>query len=99
VIFTTLDSGASYTLKGLCEDKIDYLIIDEACQATESSCLIPLSLKPKIVIMVGDHRQLPPITFSKNAIETNFSRPFFERLFLLFLKNSMVNVHYHMLDV
>ena len=49
--------------------------------------------------MVGDHRQLPPITFSKNAIETNFSRPFFERLFLLFLKNSMVNVHYHMLDV
>ena len=33
---------------------VDYLIIDEACQAVETSSLIPFDLEPKKVIMVGD---------------------------------------------
>ena len=33
---------------------LDYLIIDEACQAIEQLTLVPFSLGPKRVIMVGD---------------------------------------------
>ena len=59
---------------------IDYLIVDEACQAIEPSCLIPFNLEPKRVILVGDQNQLPATTYSDNAIETNFARSLFERL-------------------
>jgi superfamily I DNA and/or RNA helicase len=34
--------------------KIDYLIVDEACQCVELSNLIPFCLNPKRVILVGD---------------------------------------------
>ena len=61
---------------------IDYLIIDEACQATEPSCLIPFNLNPKKVILVGDQNQLPATTYADNALETNYARSFFERLLL-----------------
>jgi len=35
-------------------DMIDYLIIDEACQCVEPTCLLPFNLNPKNVILVGD---------------------------------------------
>jgi superfamily I DNA and/or RNA helicase len=38
----------------LVKDAVDYLIVDEACQATELNCLIPMELNPKRVILVGD---------------------------------------------
>ena len=57
-----------------------YLIVDEACQCTEPSALIPLSLGTKKVIMVGDYMQLPATVFAENASKTLFNRSFFERL-------------------
>ena len=53
VICTTLSMAGIERLdiqKGL----VDYLIVDEACQAVEPSCLIPFELAPKRVILVGD---------------------------------------------
>ena len=38
----------------LLKDKIDYLIIDEACQAIEPNTLIPCEMNPRHVILVGD---------------------------------------------
>ena len=38
----------------LIKDSVDYLIIDEACQAVEPAALIPLELNPGRVILVGD---------------------------------------------
>lgn len=38
----------------LIRNGVDYLIIDEACQAIEPSSLIPFDLGPKRVILVGD---------------------------------------------
>jgi len=60
--------------------EFDYLIIDEACQCTEPSTLIPFSHSPKRVILVGDHMQLPATTMSDNSDKTGFSRSLFERL-------------------
>mmetsp|Transcript_1814 Transcript_1814/g.2603 ORF Transcript_1814/g.2603 Transcript_1814/m.2603 type:complete len:85 (+) Transcript_1814:2703-2957(+) len=71
---------------------IDYLIIDEACQAIEPSCLIPFNLEPKRVILVGDQNQLPATTYSDNAMETNFARSLFERLLLGGYKKTMLTI-------
>lgn len=57
--------------------KFDIAIIDEAGQSTEISCLIPIS-KSKKVILIGDHKQLPPTVMSKEAKELSIS--LFERM-------------------
>jgi len=62
------------------KDKIDYLIVDEACQCIEPSALIPFCLNPERVILVGDQKQLPATIFSKNARDTGYARSLFERL-------------------
>jgi superfamily I DNA and/or RNA helicase len=59
---------------------ISHLIIDEACQATEPSALMPFTWNPRKAIIVGDHQQLPATTFSNNAFKTKFDRSLFERL-------------------
>lgn len=60
-------------------DKIDFdlVLIDEAGQSTEPSCLIPIS-KSKKVILVGDHKQLPPTILSPEA--KDLSQSMFERM-------------------
>ena len=75
---------------------IDYLIVDEACQAIEQSCLIPFNLDPKRVILVGDQNQLPATTYSDNALETKFARSLFERLLLIGYEKTMLTIQYRM---
>jgi predicted DNA helicase len=58
--------------------KFDLVLIDEAGQSTEPSCLIPISKAGK-VIMVGDHKQLPPTILSQDAKDLSVS--LFERMF------------------
>ncbi|RLF67092.1 MAG: IGHMBP2 family helicase [Thermoplasmata archaeon] len=63
VICATNSSAGLDILEG---EVFDVLIIDEATQATEPSCLIPL-VKAKKVILIGDHKQLPPTILSESA--------------------------------
>lgn len=44
----------------------DLVILDEAAQAPEYSCWLPIMLGKKL-IMAGDHKQLPPIMLSDKA--------------------------------
>ncbi len=60
--------------------QFEYLIVDEACQTTEPSTLIPFALGAKRVILVGDQNQLPATTLSENSERTRFARSLFERL-------------------
>lgn len=55
----------------------DFVLIDEAGQSTEPSCLIPIS-KAKKAVLVGDHKQLPPTIISQDAKELSVS--LFERM-------------------
>ncbi|XP_059178702.1 uncharacterized protein LOC131957891 [Physella acuta] len=60
------------------------LIIDEATQAIEAECLIPLKYKISKMILVGDHKQLPATVLSQKAAQLELSRSLFERLNLRF---------------
>lgn len=75
VICTTNTNASSPYLEGI---EFDLVLIDEAGQSTEPSCLIPIS-KAKKVILVGDHKQLPPTILSEKAKELSVS--LFERMF------------------
>jgi len=57
----------------------DVVVIDEATQATEPSCLIPIT-RGRRLVLAGDHRQLPPTVLSRRAEEEGLSRTLFERL-------------------
>jgi len=63
VVCTTNSTAGSELLEGW---KFDVAAIDEATQATEPSCLIPIN-RANRVIMAGDHRQLPPTILAEEA--------------------------------
>jgi senataxin len=60
--------------------EFDAVIIDEACQGSEASCLIPLKFNPNAVVIVGDPKQLPVMAFARSAERCKSDRPLFERL-------------------
>lgn len=53
ILCTTLSMAGIEKLEQV-KGMVDYLIVDEACQAIEQSCLIPFELGPRRVILVGD---------------------------------------------
>lgn len=59
--------------------EFDVVVIDEATQATEPSCLIPIVRANKL-IMSGDHKQLPPTILNQEAKEKGLEKTLFERL-------------------
>ena len=56
------------------------VVIDEATQSTEPSTLIPLMKDTECIVMAGDHKQLPPLVLSKEALENKLDVPLFRRL-------------------
>ncbi|PWY73508.1 DNA helicase [Aspergillus eucalypticola CBS 122712] len=56
VVLATLHGAGGHQLKN---QKFDVVIIDEASQALEAQCWIPL-LSASKVVLAGDHLQLPP---------------------------------------
>ncbi|KAK6394008.1 hypothetical protein LTR65_001854 [Meristemomyces frigidus] len=65
VVLSTLHGAGGYHLKN---EKFDVVIVDEASQALEAQCWIPVlsSGAPKLVL-AGDHLQLPPTIKSLNT--------------------------------
>ena len=82
VVCTTNSTAGSEILESY---EFDRVIIDEATQAVEPSCLIPL-VKGKKLVMAGDHKQLPPTVLSQEAQE-KLSYTLFERLIDLYGEN------------
>lgn len=88
VVCATNSSAGSDLLK---DTLFDVVCVDEATQATEPECLIPL-LKGKRWVLAGDHHQLPPTVKSENAQELRLSQ--FERL-----KNYIPSNQIHLLSI
>ena len=56
VVLATLHGAGGYDLKN---EQFDVVIVDEASQALEAQCWVPL-ISAKKVVLAGDHLQLPP---------------------------------------
>lgn len=76
VIASTLVGSANRILEG---QKYGTLFIDEAAQALEAGCWIPIR-KATRVILAGDHCQLPPTIKSMAALKAGLGKTLMERL-------------------
>ncbi|GAA5968180.1 hypothetical protein JCM3765_003694 [Sporobolomyces pararoseus] len=74
VFSTTHGAGSKVLDKMILENgsKFDVVIIDEAAQATEPSCWIPIMRGEKL-ILAGDHLQLPPTIKSISSSSSSSS--------------------------
>lgn len=95
IILTTLSMSGIEMLDKL-EFTFSHLIIDEACQSTEVSTLIPFMHDIKKVIFVGDQNQLPATVFSNNSETTKFNRSLFERFLDNKIPKFVLNIQYRM---
>lgn len=75
VVCTTNSTAGSDLMENR---RFDAVVIDEATQATEPSCLIPIAHGEEVV-MAGDHRQLPPTVKNQEAAQ-RLEHSLFERL-------------------
>ncbi|TMW64981.1 hypothetical protein Poli38472_009148 [Pythium oligandrum] len=72
------------------------VLIDEATQATEPECLIPIVQGAKHVVMVGDHCQLGPVVMNKKAASAGLNQSLFDRLLKLDIRPFRLRVQYRM---
>ena len=62
----------------------DLVVIDEAAQALEASCWIPI-LRGQRLVLAGDHKQLPPtIKCNEARVQRDLGRTMFERIMKLY---------------
>ena len=72
------------------------VLIDESTQATEPAALVPLVRGARQVVLVGDHKQLPPTVLSFRAEENGLKRSLFERLIDLGIEPLLLTTQYRM---
>lgn len=65
----------------------DVVVIDEAAQAMECACLLPILLSKSKLILAGDQFQLGPVLQSKEAEKQGLGRTLFERLYAVYGEN------------
>ena len=75
VITCTLVGAANRNIRHL---SFDTVFIDEAAQALEPGCWIPIA-KGERVILAGDHHQLPPTVKSEKAAREGLRETLFEK--------------------
>lgn len=83
-------------LKRLGKLKFRHVLIDEATQATEPVCLVPIVQGAKQVILIGDHCQLGPTVISSEAADAGLKFSLFERLVMLGNVPHVLQVQYRM---
>ncbi len=71
------------------------VFIDEAAQALEPACWIPI-LKSERVVMAGDHQQLPPTVKSYEAARAGLSITLFEKITAQQSVDVMLRTQYRM---
>jgi superfamily I DNA and/or RNA helicase len=92
VIAATLVGANNYVLKGR---KFRTVFIDEAAQALEPACWIPI-LKADRVVFAGDHCQLPPTIKSIDAARAGLDQTLFEKAIIRTSADVMLNEQYRM---
>ncbi|MBD2753242.1 AAA domain-containing protein [Spirosoma validum] len=98
VITATLVGANHYTVRNLTYHTV---VIDEAGQALEPACWIPI-LKAQKVVLAGDHCQLPPTIKSPEAARKGLSTTLLEKCVTLHpeavtLLNEQYRMHEHIM--
>ncbi len=96
VVCATNSTAGSELMSG---HNFELIVIDEATQSTEPAALIPIN-KGKKVVLIGDHKQLPPTVLNEEAAQKGLSRSLFERLYEIHGNEfwSLLQVQYRMHD-
>jgi ATP-dependent RNA/DNA helicase IGHMBP2 len=92
VITCTLVGAASSVLA---QYKYRTVVIDEAAQALEPACWIPI-LKASRVVLAGDPFQLPPTVKSREAAKAGLSHTLIEKCIQLLPDVQLLNTQYRM---
>lgn len=72
VVLATLHGAGGFHVKG---QEFDVVIVDEASQALEAQCWVPLLwVKASKLVLAGDHLQLPPTIKSLNSKEAKAAK-------------------------
>jgi superfamily I DNA and/or RNA helicase len=97
VVLATNTGAADPLIRQL--DAFDLVVIDEAGQAIEPSCWIPI-LQAKRCILAGDQCQLAPVIFSRKALEGGLGISLLERDATLHegILTTTLTTQYHMND-
>lgn len=79
-------------------DKFNFsaVLLDEASQVTEPSSVVPLSKGCHQLVLVGDHKQLPPTVICRDAGLAGLSTSLFDRLTNLGVKPHLLDVQFRM---
>jgi len=74
--------------------QFDLVVVDEAAQATEPCCLIPImrASSSSRIVLVGDHKQLGP-SVTPVAAELGLGQPLFGRLPVHYLLDTQYRMH------
>lgn len=75
--------------------RFNTVFIDEAAQALEPACIIPI-LKAQRIILAGDHHQLPPTVKTRDAIKGGLTKTLFEKTMNLPGVSAMLSIQYRM---
>ena len=86
--------GAGHHVLG--DRKFPIVLIDEATQASEPSALVPIIRGCRQLILVGDHKQLPPTVISDKAEKGGLNQSLFERLNKCGIPAHMLTTQYRM---
>ena len=92
VITCTLVGAANREIKDM---HYNTVFIDEAAQALEPACIIPL-LRANRIVFAGDHKQLPPTVKSKEAIKGGLQKTMFEKTIENNSADVMLTIQYRM---
>lgn len=95
VIACTLVGASANQLQ---KRRFSTLFIDEAAQALEPACWIPI-LRSDRVVFAGDHFQLPPTIKSIKAAKEGLAETLFEKLIVRKHIGSLLNIQYRMNEV
>ena len=86
--------GAGHHILG--DRKFPIVLIDEATQASEPSALVPIIRGCRQLVLVGDHKQLPPTVISEKAEQGGLNQSLFERLNKCGIPAHMLTTQYRM---
>ncbi|SJN51552.1 putative helicase [Sphingobacterium faecium PCAi_F2.5] len=93
VVTATLVGANQYAIRNR---TYGVVVIDEAAQALEPACWIPI-LKADKIVLAGDHRQLPPTVKSTAHMKTGLYDTLFEKLVSRYPSHvALLNVQYRM---